>query len=334
MLGELFSELRAQARERIRNPLLGPFSAAWIVTNWRLLSVLVASDASMEQRIAFIDNNYLDVINLIITPFVFAVFYALALPWMNLGLQHLQEGVNLRRKRHTLMIDTESLRASVGRAEAQADLNRILAKDQVAREQKQEIDALRQQLVEQEERARSRIEATEQELEQRRKEYEARSNQDLAAAAQERLEIERLRTQLEDERAQAVAESERVRDELKKRRAELEFRLDEQPGHRLISTNIEFAGSLLSRRFRLFHNPSVGPERSKPISFAPQGRIVEGRNRNEHSWRIVDGKLELVQADGLVHSRFFYFPESEIFVHTGDTDTPSARGQYIIPDKG
>ena len=42
------------------------------------------------------------------------------------------------------------------------------------------------------------------------------------------------------------------------------------------------------------------------MRFEPHGRIVEGNNRNEHSWRVVDNMLELLQLDGDVHSRFTF----------------------------
>lgn len=333
MLGDLFSELRAQASERIKNPLLGPFSIAWIVTNWRLASILLVSQEPIEKRILFIDENYLDITKLLIAPLGFAIFYATVLPWINLVLQHAQEEANLRRKIHKLGIDTDYLRASVDRAEAQAKLNRILAKDQITQTQKDEIEELKKQLSEQQNSAQSRIDEKEAELEQRRKEYEERSNVDNSAAEKEKQEIERLRVQLQKEREKATADSERVRMELRKRQKELEARLEGQRSEMLTSTNEDFESVLLSRKFRLFHNPRVGPERSKTITFEPNGQISEGGNKNEHSWRIIDGKLELLQANDQVHSRFFYLPDSSIFVHTGDTDTRSAPGQYIIPER-
>ncbi len=56
--------------------------------------------------------------------------------------------------------------------------------------------------------------------------------------------------------------------------------------------------ALVSRPYRLFFNP---PSSSKRIRFEPNGRIVEGNNVNEHSWRVVKRMLELVQLDGSVH---------------------------------
>ncbi|WP_457153134.1 TIR domain-containing protein, partial [Mesorhizobium sp. P5_C1] len=86
---------------------------------------------------------------------------------------------------------------------------------------------------------------------------------------------------------------------------------------------------LLGQAYRLFFNP---PNRSKRIRFHDNGMIVEGNNKNEHAWRIVRNRLELIQLDGQVHSRFEYDPAKKIFNHTNDSDTPSIRGQFIAPD--
>lgn len=86
---------------------------------------------------------------------------------------------------------------------------------------------------------------------------------------------------------------------------------------------------LVSRRYRLVLNP--GMNRSKPIAFLANGDIGEGRNENEHSWRIRKAKLELITIDGSVHSRFVYSRRKDTFEHTNDPDTDSIRGQYIEP---
>ena len=87
---------------------------------------------------------------------------------------------------------------------------------------------------------------------------------------------------------------------------------------------------VLSRPYRLFFNPET--KRSKRIIFNKDGLIVEGNNKNEHSWRITKGKLELLQLDKKVHSRFIYNEGKDIFEHTNDPDTLSIKGQFIVPD--
>jgi hypothetical protein len=96
-----------------------------------------------------------------------------------------------------------------------------------------------------------------------------------------------------------------------------------------VTNSSEMEQILLSRPFRLVYNP---PKYSKRIVFAQGGQIVEGNNKNEHSWRLVRNKLELVQLDGHIHSRFAYVPDEGVFRHTNDPDTRSIRNQYIVPD--
>lgn len=69
------------------------------------------------------------------------------------------------------------------------------------------------------------------------------------------------------------------------------------------------------------------------MRFEPHGRIVEGNNRNEHSWRVVDNKLELLQLDGAVHSRFTFDRKALTFNHTNDADTNSIRDQFMVVDR-
>lgn len=92
-------------------------------------------------------------------------------------------------------------------------------------------------------------------------------------------------------------------------------------------------GILINESFRLFYNPQKGKEASKILKFESGGRISEGNNSNEDSWRLQNGILEILQTDRRVHSRFAYLPESKIFVSTNDADTRSSLGQYILTEK-
>lgn len=100
---------------------------------------------------------------------------------------------------------------------------------------------------------------------------------------------------------------------------------------RPIVSDQDVKSAIMHGPFRLVHNPSRKGA-NKPISFEPGGLIVDGKNNNENSWRIVNGRLELLQSDGKIHSRFEYHPASRIFTHTNEVDTLSARGQTIIPE--
>ncbi|MBZ9820621.1 TIR domain-containing protein [Mesorhizobium sp. CA4] len=101
------------------------------------------------------------------------------------------------------------------------------------------------------------------------------------------------------------------------------------PNEQKIAVEGDMRSLLLGQAYRLFFAP---PNRSKRIRFHEDGTIVEGNNKNEHAWRIVGNRLELVQLDGRVHSRFEYDPQNKMFRHTNDADTLSLRGQTIVPD--
>lgn len=85
-------------------------------------------------------------------------------------------------------------------------------------------------------------------------------------------------------------------------------------------------------RFKMVFNPTSGL--SKQVTFKPNGEIGEGRNDNENSWRAVDGRLEVLNGQGQVYSRFFLLPSGKAFHHTNDPDTISIKGQYLVPENG
>lgn len=103
---------------------------------------------------------------------------------------------------------------------------------------------------------------------------------------------------------------------------------------KLIKVEDEDITSILQgSRYRLYYNPKRGAQASKIMTFGDNSRILEGQNQNEYSWRIEDGKLEFIQKDGAVHSRFSYGSRNRIFNSTNDPDTPSTRDQYLVPEE-
>ncbi len=95
-----------------------------------------------------------------------------------------------------------------------------------------------------------------------------------------------------------------------------------------IISSTTIGAALLAAPHRLYFNPP----RSKRMQFDEHGFIIEGNNKNEHAWRVVDNQLELIQLDGRVHSRFSFDPVAKRFTHTDDADTLSMRGQYMVLD--
>lgn len=86
---------------------------------------------------------------------------------------------------------------------------------------------------------------------------------------------------------------------------------------------------LNDRRFVFVFNPTHG--QAKIVTFLPNGKIGEGRNSNENTWRIRRGALEILAQDSKLYSRFIHDKAAGRLVHTNDSDTRSIHGQYMIP---
>ena len=83
--------------------------------------------------------------------------------------------------------------------------------------------------------------------------------------------------------------------------------------------------------YRLHYNPKApGLSKAKIMRFGEGGKILEGQNKNELSWRIRYGYLELLNSEAKVFSRFYYEPEEKRFNHTNDPDTLSIKGQFMV----
>lgn len=86
---------------------------------------------------------------------------------------------------------------------------------------------------------------------------------------------------------------------------------------------------LVSKEWLLVFNPKN--KRSKRISFLEDGAIGAGRNHNEHYWRVVNGRLEILNSERSVFSHFTFNEALDRFEHTNDGDTLSIRDQVIVP---
>ncbi|SDA56957.1 hypothetical protein SAMN03159475_1902 [Pseudomonas sp. NFPP33] len=98
------------------------------------------------------------------------------------------------------------------------------------------------------------------------------------------------------------------------------------------ASDSEISEAIRRRPYRLQFNPKRGINGSKIMMFGPDGKILEGSNDNEFSWRTFNGRLEFLNKEGKVFSRFNFDPTSNLFLHTNDPDTLSIKGQYLVPE--
>jgi len=86
---------------------------------------------------------------------------------------------------------------------------------------------------------------------------------------------------------------------------------------------------LMRREFVLVYNPADG--HAKTVTFLENGHIGEGRNANEHSWRIRRGALEILAQDGQLYNRFVLDKSAGRLASTNDPDIRAIYAQYFIP---
>lgn len=87
--------------------------------------------------------------------------------------------------------------------------------------------------------------------------------------------------------------------------------------------------TLVNGTWTLIFNPNAKFHGKKVISFLPTGEVGVGANRNEQTWRIRDGLLEILNESGMVFSRFRFDKTARRWTHTNDDDTLSIRSQVI-----
>lgn len=83
------------------------------------------------------------------------------------------------------------------------------------------------------------------------------------------------------------------------------------------------------RRFNFIFDPES--KLAKEVTFLRDGRIGEGRNHNEHTWRIRKGALEILASDGKIYSRFRHDRGHGVLMNTNDPELRSNPGQYLQP---
>lgn len=72
------------------------------------------------------------------------------------------------------------------------------------------------------------------------------------------------------------------------------------------------------------------PPHSKMMGFLPGGKIQDG-NQNEHTWRVVSGKLEVLHANGKVGRRFEWDPKTTRWVVADIKDVLfTEKDSYIV----
>lgn len=150
----------------------------------------------------------------------------------------------------------------------------------------------------------------------------ARHQRELDHAQRLAKEVEERNTVLEDA---AIVTAKKIE--------QLEMRLTELQAGGLPAEdplrNVAIERLLLGRSWRLHFNPQAG--KTKQVVFAQEGQLTLGRNDNEHSWRVHEGKLTFVASDGMDYSTFVYDITRNVFMMIDDESPKALKGQFLTP---
>lgn len=81
---ELLQNIFKTTEERIKNPFIGTFITSWILFNWKPILFAIFSSKIIEEKIKFIDENFIEISHLLWYPLIAAIFYVLILPYISL----------------------------------------------------------------------------------------------------------------------------------------------------------------------------------------------------------------------------------------------------------
>lgn len=139
---DLFQSILDSSKERIKSPIIGTYIISFVIYNWRTILFLIFSNASIEDKIIVINNEYCGLIQLII-PLVITVIYILLFPFINLKIEKILGKVNESRleENHKVLISKLTKKAEIAAKE------RIVEAERAGTENianlKSEIDTLR-----------------------------------------------------------------------------------------------------------------------------------------------------------------------------------------------
>lgn len=96
---DLIKDLIESSKERIKTPITSSFIIAFIVYNWRPIFLLIFSKASIENKIIVINAEYCNIWALLV-PFLIAIFYVVAVPYLMMFLERGSKIAITGRKNH------------------------------------------------------------------------------------------------------------------------------------------------------------------------------------------------------------------------------------------
>ena len=140
-IGETFNDVISITKQRVKNPFLGSFILAWLVTNYYVPYIILSGHYS-PLRAMWIIHNEADWPHYLYLPLGFALFYTLAVPYIVFGLSWVARHAKKLLKKSAVKDRSTELDSDIVIAEKERELADIISGNRsIADLQKQVTDA-------------------------------------------------------------------------------------------------------------------------------------------------------------------------------------------------
>lgn len=94
-LEEFWDAVKGNTIARVRDPIIGAFIIAWLISNWKEVSLLFLGEGKSFQRIEKFSNylsdfSYENIKSTLLLPILLTVFYLFLFPWFSFLAKKLQ----------------------------------------------------------------------------------------------------------------------------------------------------------------------------------------------------------------------------------------------------
>jgi hypothetical protein len=148
---EIINSFIDSAKERLKNPILASFFISWFVFNWKAIFYITQSKNSIENKIIFIDKNYVNVNNNFWYPLLFSVFYILVIPYILWVFDQISARAIIGRKSSALRLNISDIKNKQKIAIEESELENIRASFRDKADLNKKIEILTSQIIDKDE---------------------------------------------------------------------------------------------------------------------------------------------------------------------------------------
>jgi hypothetical protein len=156
---DFLNSLFGSTKERLNNPMISAFIIAWIPINWKLILALIYSQKTIENKIVYIQEDFIDLKFNFYLPLLAAVFYVSVLPFLMALFEWMTQTPQAIRSRILKKQVLENIRLNQEIAAEEWQLEKIKNGSKDSTKLTSEVENLKNQVQEKENRIQELLNA-------------------------------------------------------------------------------------------------------------------------------------------------------------------------------